>query len=99
MFHLAQEGIRQRELVEIAPAEVLLVVQLAKREQRAARAQPALLTAIHALQALHQELDVADAAAIELHVHTATFLSARDRLPPMAGYLVARVERRLDRRE
>src|SRR3954471_24177962 len=99
MFHLAQEGIGKRELVEIASAEVLLVVQLAEREQGAARAQPALLAAIDALQALHQELDVADAAAVELHVHAATFLPARDRLPAMARYLVARVQRRLDRRE
>ena len=54
--------------MEIVAAEVFLVMQLLQREQGSARVQPRLGAAVDALQTLHQKLDVANAAAVQLDV-------------------------------
>ena len=72
MFQMTQEGVSQGQLVKIPPADMPLVMQLLQRKQGPAGAQPGLGAAVHALQTLHQKLDIPDAAAVELDV---------DRLP------------------
>src|ERR1700719_1627359 len=49
-------------------ADVSLVVQFLQREKRPSGAQPGLGASINSLQALDQELDITDAAAIDFDV-------------------------------
>src|ERR1017187_9365251 len=80
VLQVAQELIRTGQVMEILSADMFLVVEFLQSEERATRAQPALFTAVHPLQALHQELDVADASAIELDVDGVPRLPHRYRL-------------------
>ena len=71
MFQIAQELIGVGKVVEVFAADVFLVVQLLQGKHRAARAQPGFSASVDALQTLHQKLDVANSAAIKLHVDAA----------------------------
>src|SRR5262249_18821641 len=58
MLQPAEELVTRVQLVKIAAADVIFVVQLLQREKRTAGAQPGFAPAVYPLQALHQELDV-----------------------------------------
>ena len=72
VLELAQElvGVGQRRI--IAVRKQALVVQLAQATQRAAGTDPGIVAPVQALQALAQELDVADAAPVQFHVNGGT---------------------------
>jgi hypothetical protein len=57
---------RQRR--EIRVGKQSLVVELAQREESSARAHPGIVTAVQPLQALGEEFDVANAAAVQLDI-------------------------------
>ena len=67
MLQVAQKFVRFRQVMKILAADVLLVVKLLQGEEGPARPQPALFSAIDALQALDQKFNVPDAAAVELY--------------------------------
>ena len=71
VFEVAQELVGRGEARVLAVGEQALVAQAEEGEQRAAVAHPRLAAAVQALQALHQELDIADAAGRELDVEPA----------------------------
>ena len=64
----AEETVGARELARRAPVQMAGAGQQAQRGQRARLAQPGIAPAPDQLQRLRQELDLADAAAAELHV-------------------------------
>ena len=68
VLQVAQELVGGSEARVLAAGEEALVAQAEEREHRAAVPHPRLAAAVQALQALHQELDVADAAGRELDV-------------------------------
>ena len=72
-------------------------MQFLQGEEGPAGAQPQLLAAIDALQALHQELDVADAPAVELHVQAGGL--GRSLPAAVRADLFPRIQRGLDGRE
>src|ERR1019366_4762120 len=78
VLQVAQEFIRTGQVMEVLAADVPLVVEFLQREERATRAQPSLFAAVHALLALHQELNVADASAIEFDVNRGPRRPPRD---------------------
>src|SRR5258708_7011112 len=80
MLQVPQERVGGGELVEIATRDMTLVVELLQRKQGTPGTQPGLGATVHALQALHQKLDIANAAAIDLYIQT---------LLPFSGYLLA----------
>src|SRR6516162_7266706 len=65
----SQENVSIVQVVKITPAQVLLVMQFLHRKQRTARTQPKLLPTVHALQTLHQELDIADPPVVQLDIN------------------------------
>src|SRR5690242_1488802 len=67
---MSQELVGFGQIMKFLTADVRLVVQFLQRKQSSTRAQPRLPAAIHPLQALHQELDVAYPSTIHLHVNT-----------------------------
>src|SRR5436309_5391168 len=68
VFDGSQELICARQFMKVPAGDVVLVMQLLQREHRPAGAQPWFLATIHALQTLHEKLDIANASAIELHI-------------------------------
>ena len=68
VFKMPEVFIRLVQVVKVLPADVLLIVKLLQRRQRSARAQPSFLSAVHPLEALHQELNIANASPVELYV-------------------------------
>src|SRR5713226_5431681 len=70
MLQVSQERVGRREFVEIAARDMALVVEFLQRKQGASGPQPGLSAAVHSLQTLHQKLDIANAAAINLYVQT-----------------------------
>src|SRR5438067_4861505 len=68
MLDLAKEFVGRAELVKILAAEVALVMKLLQCKESSARTQPGFCAAINALQALHQKLDLANAAAPDLNI-------------------------------
>ena len=71
VFQVAQEGVSGGETRVFAVCEKALVAQTEEGDDGAAVAHPLLTAAVQALQTLHQELDVADAAGRQLHVEPA----------------------------
>src|SRR5437870_6096319 len=95
---MAQELVGAGQLVKFLAADMAFVMQLLQRKKRAAGAQPGLGTAIHALQALHQKLDIADATPVDFYVDRLVRLIHRHPPTPRVHPL-ARLERRLDGRK
>src|SRR5882724_9893232 len=93
MFYPTQELISTAEVVKIFATQVTLVMQLLQREHGSAGAQPFFSSTVDALQALHQELDVADTAAVELDVDAARLDCC---LLATCANLLQRLERGLD---
>src|SRR5688572_10991572 len=93
VLDLAQERIGEGQLVKVFAADVSLIVQLLEGEERASRPQPGLFAAVHALQTLDQELDVAYAAGIHLNV-SGRYLGHSPR--PALGHFAACGDGRLD---
>src|SRR5947208_6184006 len=98
MFEVPQERVRGGQLVEIAAADVTLVMQFLQREEGPTGTEPGLGTSIHSLQALDEELDIADAAAIHFDVNGFVAFS-RNLLAPLAIDFFARQESGFDSRE
>jgi hypothetical protein len=71
MFHVAQKLVGRGEARVLGIGEQPLVAQAEQREHGAAVAHPRLAPAVQALQALHQKLDVADAAGSQLDIQPA----------------------------
>src|SRR5256885_4743717 len=55
--------------VKFAAGNVPFVMELLQREQGAAGPQPGLSASVDPLQALHEKFDVANAAAVQLHIN------------------------------
>src|SRR6476620_3225125 len=72
-------------------------MQLVERKQCSAGTEPWLGTSIYALQALHQKLDVANPAAIDLYIDA--FLALPSLTAALAIDFFARQKRRFDGRE
>ena len=87
MLNPPQELIRLRQLVKILAGNVPFIVQLLERKQRASRPEPSSFSAIHALQALSQKLDIADPAAVQLHINRFRLLVNRHQPSPMSAHL------------
>src|SRR5262249_32639125 len=90
MFHLAQKLVGGRQLLEVAPADVLLVMEFLERKERSTRSQPAFFSAVNALQTLYKKLDIANAAGVELHVEfigkgSHAFAATCDAIPGLKG--------------
>src|SRR5215467_6370336 len=68
MLQMPQKRVGRGQFVKIMAADVALVVKFVKGEERAPRTKPGLGAPVHALQALHQKLDVADPATINFYV-------------------------------
>ena len=68
MLEVAKEGVRSGQTAVFGGREQALVVETRERQQRAALLHPGLASAMKALQTLHQELDVANAAGRQLDV-------------------------------
>jgi len=83
--------------VEVSAANVLFIMQLVERKQCSAGTEPWLGTSIYALQALHQKLDVANSAAIDLYIDA--FLALPSLTAALAIDFFARQKRRFDGRE
>src|SRR5438067_6929411 len=96
MLQAAQKFVSLRQFMEILATDVALIVQLLQREQRAAGAQPFFLAAIHSLQALHQELNIADSAAIHLYINATIATPRRLLLASSRADATLRDQRRLD---
>src|SRR4051794_33634989 len=71
MLDAAEELVSGGEARVLAGGEQLFVAETGEGEHRAAVAHPGHAAAVQALQALHEELDVADAAGGELNVESA----------------------------
>ena len=71
VLQVAQERVGGGQPRVFAAGEKALVAQAEEREHGAAVPHPLLAAAVQALQALHQELDVADAAGRQLDVQPA----------------------------
>src|SRR5438309_12006296 len=96
MLQAAQKFVSLRQFMEILATDVALIVQLLQREQRAAGAQPFFLAAIHSLQALHQELNIADPAAIHFYINATIATPRRLLLAASRADATLRDQRRLD---
>src|SRR5579859_4940117 len=84
----AEKFVGTVEFVKILAADVIFVVQFLQREQSTAGAQPGLLSAIDPLQTLHQELDIANAAAVYFNVDALLgFVDRTVELPSRADLL------------
>src|SRR3954452_14978699 len=68
VLKMAQKCIGRIQLMEIVARNVALIVQLLQREKRASGTQPGLRAAVNTLQALHQKLDISNAAAIDFYI-------------------------------
>ena len=71
VFHVAQELVGRGQSRVLGIGEQPLIAQAEQREHGAAVAYPRLAPAMQALQALHQKLDVADAAGSQFDVQPA----------------------------
>ena len=71
MFEVAQELVGGGEPRIFGAGEKAFIAQAEERDHGAAVAYPRLAAAVQALQALHQELDIADAAGRELDIEAA----------------------------
>src|SRR5581483_4765171 len=69
MLHLAKKFISIIQLVKFAAGNVTFVMELLQREQGAAGPQPGLSASVDPLQALHEKFDVANSAAVQLHIN------------------------------
>ena len=96
MFQIAQELVGVGQVLEVLAADVLLVVQLLQSEESAAGAQPRFAAAVDALETLHQKFNIANAAAIDLHIDAGMRHLFQETLAPMAADLLPGLERRLD---
>ena len=63
-----QEPVGVGERVRVLLGHVALLRQRGERAERVRLAQPSVAAAVHDLEELHRELDVADAAAAALHL-------------------------------
>ena len=106
VLQVAQELIGRRQARVFGAGEQIFIAQAEQREQRAAVPHPGLAAAVQPLQALHQELDIANAAARQLDIQPGIgalrgqlFMNAlarfRDRLHG-AEVERSRVDQRLD---
>src|SRR5436305_13022025 len=68
VFDGSQELICARQFMKVPAGDVVLVMQLLQLEHRPAGAQPSFPATIHALQTLHEKLDIANATALDLHI-------------------------------
>ena len=68
VLDLTQELVGAGQLRIIAVGKQAFVIQLAKAVQGAPGAHPRMAASVPAPQALGQELDVADAAPVEIHI-------------------------------
>ena len=75
----AQEPVGVVEAGGVGGVDVAAAAQVLERGERAARAELGVDAAVHELEQLHGELDVADAAGPVLHVAVA--VAARHLLP------------------
>src|SRR5664279_4645609 len=99
MFQVPQKLVGVDEVVKVFTADVLLVVQLLQRKHRSPGTKPRFAAAVNTLQALHQELDIANATAIDLHVDATLRDLLQQILAAVTANLLARLQRRLDGRE
>src|SRR5262249_12061883 len=99
MLKRAQKLVSRAQVVKVRATEVAFVMQFLQGEQRAASAQPRLFTAVHALQTLHKEFDIANAAAVELYINGGRPPAQRQRAPPMLADLAARMDGSFNRGE
>src|SRR5207302_9127170 len=91
VLDLTQELVGAGQLRIIAVGKQAFVIQLAKAVQGAPGADPGIAAAVQTPQALGQELDVANAAPVELHVGRRGAA-----LPQLLRLLLTRQERALD---
>src|SRR5215469_17679225 len=84
---MPQEGVCGGQFVELAAADVALVMKLLQRKQSSAGTQPGLGSAVNALQALNQEFDIANSSAIDLHING--LLGSRSLATPAINFLPA----------
>ena len=77
VFHVAQKLVGGGQARVLGVGEQALVAQAEQREHGAAVAHPRLAPAVQALQALHQKLDVADAAGRQFDVQPAPARASR----------------------
>ena len=69
MFQLTEKLIGRRQTSVFGAGEVAFILQSRERQHGAAVTHPGIGAAVEPLQALHQELDVADAPSRQLHVN------------------------------
>ncbi len=96
VFDISQELVGGRQAGVLAAGKQALVAQTEKREHGAAVAHPRVAAAVEPLEALHQKLDVANAAGREFDIEPV--LQAAPRRQLLADSL-ARFGDRLDRAE
>ena len=65
VFQMPQELVCAGQVMKFLAADVALVMQFLQGKQRASGAEPRLASAVNPLQALHQKLNIADAATIK----------------------------------
>src|SRR5215813_4976846 len=97
MLYPAQELVGLRQFVKVFAADVSLIVQFLQRKERATRTQPSFFAAINPLQTLRKKLDIANAAAIELHVNGCRLFADGKQATPVRSHFLARKNRRLNR--
>src|SRR5205814_641350 len=68
VLEMAKELICRRKPRVFEPGEEFLVTQPRKSEQRTTVTHPRLASAVQALEALHEEFDVANTALRKLHI-------------------------------
>src|ERR1700756_3496206 len=68
VLHVSQKHVRSAEFVKLLPVDVSLVVQLLQGKECASGPQPGLAPSIHALETLHEKLNVANPAVIDFDV-------------------------------
>src|SRR5215467_4446235 len=91
VFDHAQKLIGYAQLVEVSIAEMAFIIQLLQRQKRATGTEPWLFAAIYTLKALRQELDIANAAAIELYINGWRLPARGQRPPPLLPNLAPRI--------
>ena len=68
VFEVAQEPVSRHEAAELGGRQHIFVAQTREREHGSTVPHPGDAPAMQALQALHQKLDIADAAGSELDI-------------------------------
>ncbi len=92
VLQIAQKLVGIGEVMEILSADVLFIMQLLQRKKSASRSQPGFASPIYALEALNQELNIANAAVIDLHVDAGLRNFLQQALSAMAANLLAGLE-------